>query len=110
MIRKLLALDGVMAICHFRDDGQFIEGYGLMPDDQLVALSSFAHDYKRIVQGNADQLSMFTQLKGWTPPGGWIVRGTLMTVASAGNLVCVVQNEEANLTEVVQQLAETSHR
>jgi hypothetical protein len=33
-----------------------------------------------------------------------------MTVASAGNLVCVVQNEEANLTEVVQQLTETSHR
>jgi len=53
---------------------------------------------------------MFTQLKGWTPPGGWIVRGTIMTVASAGNLVCVVQNEEANLSEVMQQLIETSHR
>lgn len=110
MIKRLLALDGVLAICHFRDDGKFIEGYGFMPDEQLEALASFAHDYKRIVQGNADQLSMFTQLKGWTPPGGWIVRGTIMTVASAGNLVCVVQNDEANLTEVVQQLTETSHR
>ncbi len=110
MIKRLLAQDGVLAICHFRDDGKFIEGYGFMPDEQLEALASFAHDYKRIVQGNADQLSMFTQLKGWTPPGGWIVRGSLMTVASAGNLVCVVLNEEANLTEVVQQLVETSHR
>ena len=110
MIKKLLALDGVIAICQFRDDGEFIEGYGLMPDDQLVALSAFAHDYKRIVQGNADQLSMFTQLKGWTPPTGWIVRGSDMSVASAGNLVCVVRNDEANLTEVVQQLIDTSHR
>ena len=110
MIKQLLAVDGVMAVCQFRDDGAFVEGYGLMSPDELRALAHFAHDYKRIVQGNADQLSMFTQLKGWTPPGGWIVRGTIMTVASAGNLVCVVQNEEANLTEVVQQLAETSHR
>lgn len=110
MIKKLLALDGVLAICQFRDDGEFIEGYGFMPDDQLMALSTFARDYKRIVQGNADQLSMFTQLNGWTPPGGWIVRGQMMTVVSAGNLVCVVQNDEENLSEIVHELAELSHR
>jgi roadblock/LC7 domain-containing protein len=110
VIKKLLALDGVLAICQFRDDGEFIEGYGFMPDDELMALSTFAHDYKRIVQGNADQLSMFTQMKGWTPPGGWIVRGGTMTVASAGNLVCVLQNDEGNLSEVLKELTELSHR
>ena len=39
MIRKLLALDGVMAICHFRDDGQFIEGYGLTETSPAIGVA-----------------------------------------------------------------------
>lgn len=105
MIKQLLALDGVMAICLFRDDGVFLEGYGMLPQEQLGGLAKFAHDYKRIVQGNADQLSMFTQMNGWTPPGGWIVRGPQLTVCGTGNLVCVVQNSESSLNEVMQELA-----
>ncbi len=108
MIKRLLALDGVMAVAQFRDDGQYVEGYGLMPDEQLESLAHFAHDYKRIVQGNADQLSMFTQQNGWTPPGGWIVRGQAMSVGSVGNLVCVMQNAEANVTEVMRDLADAA--
>ncbi len=104
MIRQLLAVDGVVAVCQFRDDGTFVEGHGWMPDEQLQALAHFAHDYKRIVQGNADQLAMFTDVDGWTPPGGWIVRGTGMSVCSVGNLVCVFENTEGNSTEVMQQL------
>ena len=105
MIKQLLALDGVMAICLFRDDGVFLEGYGMLPQEQLGGLAKFAHEYKRIVQGNADQLSMFTQMNGWTPPGGWIVRGPQLTVCGTGNLVCVVQNSESSLNEVMQELA-----
>jgi len=108
MIKQLLVVDGVMAICHFRDDGAFLEGYGMMPDEQLHALASFAHDYKRIVQGNADQLAMFTGINGWTPPSGWVVRGAGMTVCSVANLVCVVANNDGNLTEVMAALTEAS--
>ena len=53
MIKQLLAVDGVMAVCRFRDDGAFVEGYGVMPQDELEALAHFAHDYKRIVQDGA---------------------------------------------------------
>ena len=109
MIKQLLAVDGVMAVCRFRDDGEFVEGFGLMPEHELIALAHFAHDYKRIVQGNADQLSMFTGVKGWTPPGGWIVRGAAMSVCSVANLVCTVENADANLTEVMENLTEASH-
>ena len=109
MIKQLLAVDGVMAVCQFRDDGTFVEGYGLMPQPELEALSHFAHDYKRIVQGNADQLSMFTGIKGWTPPLGWIVRGDRMTVCSVANIVCTVENVGSDLTEVMQTLIEASH-
>lgn len=108
MIKQMLAVDGVMAVCRFRDDGAFIEGYGVLPEQELVALAHFAHDYKRIVQGNADQLSMFTDIKGWTPPGGWIVRGARMTVCSVANLVCTVENADGNLSEVMENLIETS--
>ena len=109
MIKQLLAVDGVMAVAQFRDDGAFLEGYGLLPPTELEALAHFAHDYKRIVQGNADQLSMFTGIKGWTPPAGWIVRGRGMSVCSVANIVCTVDNAEGNLSEVMETLTEASH-
>lgn len=109
MIKRLLAVDGVMAVCHFRDDGAFVEGYGALPEAELVALARFAHDYKRIVQGNADQLSMFADIRGWTPPVGWIVRGARMSVCSVANLVCTVENADGNLSEVMDGLVEASH-
>ena len=62
---KQLAVDGVMAVSRFRDDGAFVEGYRRLPEAELAALAHFAHDrHKRIVQGNADQLSMFTGISG----------------------------------------------
>lgn len=108
MIKRLLALDGVMVICHFRDDGSFVEGYGMLGEDQMVGLARFAHDYKRIVQGNADQLSMFTQMNGWTPPGGWVVHGTSMAVCSVSNLVCLVNSQEGSLSEIMSEMYEAS--
>lgn len=109
MIKRLLAIDGVTAVCQFRDDGAFIEGYGMLPDEQMVRLAKFAHGYKRIVQGNADQLSMFTQLRGWTPPGGWIVRSQAMSVCSVGNLVCLVSNAEGSVSEIMREMQDVSH-
>ena len=108
MIKRLLLMDGVVAVCRFRDDGAFVEGFGRMPDAELQALAAFAHDYKRIVQGNADQLAMFTNLRGWTPPGGWIVRGSEMSVCSVANLVCVIDNREAAINAVMHDLTEAA--
>ena len=109
MIKKLMILDGVMAVAQFRDDGALVDGYGMENEDQLTGLAHFAHDYKRIVQGNADQLAMFTQVRGFTPPGGWIVRGEEMMICSTGNLVCMVSVKDGNLNEIMQQMLETSH-
>jgi len=109
MLKRLLVLDGVLAVAKFRDDGAFVEGYGMMPDEQLVGLAKFAHDYKRMVQGNADQLSMFSQMRGWTPPGGWIVRGPAMSVLSVSNLVAVVNNSESSINEVMGQLQDAAN-
>ena len=108
MIRRMLAVDGVVAIAQFRDDGDYVAGYGMMPDEQLTALAHFAHDYKRIVQGNADQFSMFTDVSGFTPPTGWMVRGSGMSVCSIGNFVCIVDDSEGNLNEVMRELSEVS--
>ncbi len=108
MIKRLLALDGVLAISQFRDDGSFVDGYGLLPPTEIRSLAHFAHDYKRIVQGNADQLAMFTQVNGWTPPRGWVVRGSGMSVCSVGNLVCIVDNSEGNVNDVMHALREAA--
>jgi roadblock/LC7 domain-containing protein len=108
MIKRLLAEDGVIAICQFRDDGAYVEGYGLWPEQQMIGLAKFAHEYKRIVQGNADQLSMFTGLNGWTPPGGWVVHGQAMSVCSIANLVCVFENSALSLSHLLSEMRELS--
>lgn len=107
MIKRVLALDGVLVVCQFRDDGSFIEGYGVIPEEEMTGLAHFAHDYKRIVQGNADQLSMFTCLNGWTPPAGWVVHGEKNSVCSMGNLVCLVDGD-ATLSDVMQEMQDVS--
>ncbi|MDX5334382.1 MAG: DUF2173 family protein [Gammaproteobacteria bacterium] len=107
MIKRMLALDGVQVVVHFRDDGQFVEGYGGLPEEHMVRLARFAHEYKRLTQGNADQLSMFTQRRGWTPPKGWIVHGQSMSVCSVANLACVIDHT-GNLNEIMKELEEAS--
>lgn len=109
MMKRLLAVDGVNVACHFRDDGELVEGYGVMDDEHMAGLARFAHDYRRIVQSNADQLAMFSQVRGWTPPEGWIVHGHLGSVCSVGNYVCLVDNQEASLSEVMRELGEVAH-
>lgn len=109
MIRRLLALDGVNVICHFRDDGSLVEGYGLLSRDDMWRLAQFAHDYRRMIQGNADQVAMFTGMRGWTPPRGWIVRGTKQSVCGVANLVCIVDSVGAPLNDIMLELHEVSH-
>jgi roadblock/LC7 domain-containing protein len=109
MIKQLMILDGVMAVAQFRDDGVLVEGMGMQDESQLAGLAMFAHDYKRIVQGNADQLSMFTQVSGWTPPTGWLVRGAQVTVCSVGNIVCLVDSNTSSINEVMRELQDASH-
>ncbi|HID49697.1 MAG TPA: DUF2173 family protein [Chromatiales bacterium] len=107
MIKKLMILDGVMAVASFRDDGELVDGLGMQDREQLAGLARFAHDYKRIVQGNADQLAMFTQVRGWTPPEGWIVCGPDVSVCSVGNVVCLVEST-VRLNEIMQELRAAS--
>lgn len=109
LIRRLLALDGVNVACHFRDDGRFVEGYGRMSHDDMVRLAQFAHDYRRMIQGNADQLSIFTGMRGWTPPRGWILHGAAQSLCGVGNLVCVVERNGAALNEILLEMREVSH-
>lgn len=109
MIEQLLALDGMNAVCRFRDDGALLEGYGLLNHDDMANVVRFAHEYCRMVQGNVDQYSLFTGIRGWTPPKGWIVRGDSMSLCGIGNVVCAVSNGGAPLDEVVGQLKELSN-
>jgi len=107
MIRRLMLYDAVRAVALFRDDGALVEGYGL-DVDQLDTLARFAYDTKRIVQGHADQLAMFTGQRGWTPPAGWLVRSDGHTVCSAGNLVCLLENGSESLGELMREIAEAA--
>lgn len=108
MIKRLLLLDGVEVVCQFRDDGSLVQGYGLMHQPEMVKLARFAYGYRRMVQGNADQLAMFTGMRGWTPPRGWIMRGDRLSACCVANLVCIVRNDEGALNEVYAELQEVA--
>lgn len=108
-LKKILVLDGVVAICRFRDDGVIMDAAGLMPQELMERLAKFAQWYRRMVSGNTDLLSLFSQMRGWSPSQGWIVRGESMTVCSIGNTVCLVENAQSSLNEVMQALSEAAH-
>ncbi|HGG61244.1 MAG TPA: DUF2173 family protein [Gammaproteobacteria bacterium] len=106
MIKRLLIEDGVQAIVHFRDDGEFLEGYGLIEEKMMRMLAGFAHDYSRLVQSNSDQLSMFTGISAWTPPRGWVVRGEQFSVCCVGNLACLMNTEGSNLSAIIREMSD----
>ena len=109
LLKKILLLDGVTAVCRFRDDGVVMEAEGLLSPDRMERLARFAQWYRRMVSGNTDLLSLFTQMRGWSPSQGWIVQGAAMTVCSAGNMVCMFENAQGSLNEVMQALREAAH-
>jgi roadblock/LC7 domain-containing protein len=106
---KLLVLDGVVAACRFQDDGTIIDHAGILPDETMVHLARFAHWYRRMVSGNTDLLSLFSQMRGWAPSQGWIVMGQSMTVCGMGNTVLLQQNDEGSLNEVALALQDAAH-
>lgn len=108
-LRKILVLDGVTAVCRFRDDGVIMEAEGMLSPELMARLAKFAQWYRRMVSGNTDLLSLFTQMPGWSPSQGWIVQGAAMTVCSAGNMVCMFENAQGSLNEVMQALRDAAH-
>lgn len=108
MIRRLLALDGVEHVARVRDDGALVESIGLLAGNDIARLCRMAHDLRRIAQGNADQLAMFTGMRGWTPPRGWIVRGPERAVCCVGNLICVVREGQGSWNDIVLEMSEVA--
>ena len=108
-LRKILVLDGVTAVCRFRDDGVIMEAQGMLPPELMERLAHFAQWYRRMVSSNTDVLSLFSQMTGWSPSQGWVVQGAAMTVCSMGNTVCLVDNAEGSLNEIMRVLTEAAH-
>jgi roadblock/LC7 domain-containing protein len=108
-LKKLLVMDGVVAVCRFQDDGSIMEAAGMLPSDLMERLAKFTQWYRRMVSGNMDLLSLFSQMRGWAPSQGWIVHGSQITVCSYANLVCMVQNGHGSLHDIIQALSEISH-
>ncbi|MDO9467980.1 MAG: DUF2173 family protein [Thiobacillus sp.] len=108
-LRKILVLDGVTAVCRFRDDGVVMEAEGILSRELMERMAKFAQWYRRMVSSNTDVLSLFSQMRGWSPSQGWIVQGASMTVCSVGNMVCMVDNAQGSLNEIMRALGETAH-
>lgn len=109
MLRKLLIIDGVVAVCRFQDDGTVSEAVGMLPDPLIRRMAQFALWYQRMVGGNTDLFSLFSQMRGWAPAQGWVVRGAAMSVCCVGNLVCLMQNEGASLNEIQAAIRSAAH-
>jgi roadblock/LC7 domain-containing protein len=108
-LRKILVLDGVTAVCRFRDDGVIMEADGMLSPDLMQRLAKFAQWYRRLVSSNTDVFSLFSQMRGWSPSQGWIVQGDAMTVCGVGNMVCMVANAQGSLNRIMEALGEAAH-
>lgn len=108
-LKKILVLDGVTAVCRFRDDGVLMEAEGILSQELMVHLAKFAQWYRRMVSSNTDLLSLFSQMNGWSPSQGWIVQGESMTVCSVGNMVCLIENAQGSLNQLMKALGEAAH-
>ncbi|HEY0664411.1 MAG TPA: DUF2173 family protein [Thiobacillaceae bacterium] len=108
-LKRILVLDGVTAVCRFRDDGVIMEAEGMLPPELMQRLAKFAQWYRRTVSGNTDLFSLFSQMRGWAPSQGWIVQGAATTVCGAGNMVCMVDNAQGSLNRIMQVLGEAAH-
>jgi roadblock/LC7 domain-containing protein len=108
-LKKILVLDGVTAVCRYRDDGVIMEAEGMLAPDLMQRLARFAQWYRRMVSGNTDLFSLFSQMRGWSPSEGWIVQGDATTVCSVGNMVCMVDNAASSLNQVMRALREAAH-
>lgn len=108
-LKKLLVHDGVIAVCRFRDDGAIMDAASTMPPEMDERLGKFAQWYRRMVSGNTDLLSLFSQMRGWSPSQGWIVRGAGMTVCCVGNVVCLAETSGSSINALMQALNEIAH-
>jgi roadblock/LC7 domain-containing protein len=108
-LKKLLVLDGVIAVCRFQDDGSIMDAAGMLPQDMMERMAKFAQWYRRMVSGNLDLVSLFSQMRGWAPSQGWVVHGEQMTVCSVGNVVCMIQNGQGTLKPLMKALSEAAH-
>ncbi len=108
-LKKILVLDGVTAVCRFRDDGVVMEAEGVLPQELMERLAKFSQWYRRMVSSNTDLLSLFSQMRGWSPSQGWIVQGEAMTVCSVGNVVCLFENTQGSLNHLMTALGEVAH-
>ncbi|WP_296753566.1 DUF2173 family protein [Thiobacillus sp.] len=108
-LNKVLVLDGVTAVCRFRDDGVIMEAEGMLSPELMERMAQFAQWYRRLVSSNIDLLSLFSQMRGWSPSRGWIAQGAELTVCSTGNVVCLVENAQGSLNEIMRVLGEAAH-
>ena len=108
MLRRLLVLDGVVAVCRYQDDGTIIDSAGLISEEMLSKLAQFALWYRRMISGNCDVFSLFSQMNGWSPARGWVVKGAQMSVLSVANIVAMVENKEAAFNTVLAALDEAA--
>jgi len=53
--------------------------------------------------------SLFSQMNGWTPARGWIVKGAQMSVLSVANIVAMIENKDAALNVIFSALEEAAH-
>jgi len=111
MLEPMLKLPGVIAVAHFKDNAtaDVMEAHGSLDTETLRRLARFSLDHKRMGQGLIDVFGMFKPTccaMDWTPLNGWVVRGDRRSICSWAGLVCIIENDEASVNQILKQLCE----
>lgn len=113
MLKSMLEIPGVIALVQYKDGptADLMEAHGSLEGADFKHLARFASDHKRMTQGMIDVFALFSPSSlsiDWTPIGGWVVRGKSRSVCGWAGLVCLIDNEQASLNQVLKQLSEVA--
>lgn len=102
-LERIIAVNGVVAVLRFNDDGSIGECIGNLDESQAHLAAQLSYANFRISLQNSDVLTTMFGATGWSPRG-WFMLGNTLSVCTVGNVVCFVNNSGTSFNTVVQAL------
>ncbi len=108
-LEELLKVKGAVAALRYYDDGSLAEVVGELSGENADLAADMCNATGRIMHQEADLFAAYSGMGGWTPPEGWAMQGSRISVWNVGNIACFVNNAEVSYNELYRTLSRLAH-
>ncbi|KTG17518.1 MULTISPECIES: DUF2173 family protein [unclassified Guyparkeria] len=114
LVSHLMELPGVIAVGDFAyRGGHHYHHEGDLSENETRLIATLCRANTEAVGMEGDMLSMFSRVCqpgaggcGFEPFDGWVVHGQSKSICVMSNVYCVLDNQQASLTQVLRMLRE----